>query len=193
MSQLPVPFAFLAATLLFSGPGSQGQGSTRPRANDFDFLLGDWAFTAQSKLYGDGHGLWTAVRLGDGEILDEFRVLGDNGATIYLARTLRVLNNFAGRWDLVGFHDHGGLRNTGIARRTNGEIQIEQRIHDDSGKAALLRIRYHSIEASRFSWTMDRSTDEGKTWTLNEQRIEAKRIGAAKPALALTDVKRLRR
>jgi len=44
----------------------------------------------------------------------------------------------------------------------------------------ILRIRYHDIRPDRFSWTADRSTDGGKTWVSPYQRIEARRIGAAR-------------
>jgi hypothetical protein len=48
------------------------------------------------------------------------------------------------------------------------------------------RIRYYNIQADRFSWTADRSTDGGKTWDAAHQTIEARRIGPARtiPALA---------
>jgi hypothetical protein len=51
---------------------------------DFDYLLGEWAFTSVSKEFGEGRGFWSAVRLAEGaEILDEYRVVGDNDETYY--------------------------------------------------------------------------------------------------------------
>src|SRR4029453_11781321 len=46
-------------------------------AGDFDYLLGDWQFTATSKEWGKGQGYWSAVRLAEGQILDEYRLVGD--------------------------------------------------------------------------------------------------------------------
>lgn len=46
---------------------------------DFDYLLGDWEFTSVSREHGPGQGYWSAVRLDDGQIVDEYRVVGDTG------------------------------------------------------------------------------------------------------------------
>src|SRR5919109_1504830 len=59
---------------------------------DFDYLLGDWEFTAESKEYGKFRGLWSAVRLDTGQILDEYRVVGDRGETFYVSSTVRNYN-----------------------------------------------------------------------------------------------------
>ena len=42
---------------------------------DFDYLLGDWEFTAVNRQYGTIRGVWSAVRLDDGQVLDEYRVV----------------------------------------------------------------------------------------------------------------------
>jgi hypothetical protein len=51
---------------------------------DFDYLLGDWEFTAVRKM-PDGpqkfRGYWSALRLDDGQVLDEYRVVSDEGET----------------------------------------------------------------------------------------------------------------
>src|SRR6266550_25483 len=69
---------------------------------DFDYLLGDWEFTTVSKEYGKGRGYWSAVRLATGQILDEFRIVGDHGETYYVTATLRAYNAALDRWELVG-------------------------------------------------------------------------------------------
>src|ERR1044072_5183922 len=56
---------------------------------DFDYLLGEWQFTTVSKEHGPGKGFWTAVRLETGQILDEFRIVGDNRETWYATSTAR--------------------------------------------------------------------------------------------------------
>src|SRR5436190_23218903 len=66
---------------------------------DFDYLLGDWEFTTVSKQYGKGRGYWSAVRLDTGPILDEFRIVGDNGETYYVTSTLRAYNAALDRWE----------------------------------------------------------------------------------------------
>jgi hypothetical protein len=39
---------------------------------DFDYLLGTWAFTSENREHGKTHGVWTAVKLPGGHVLDEF-------------------------------------------------------------------------------------------------------------------------
>ena len=71
---------------------SSGSATTRSAAemqklyadhkDDFDYLLGDWEFTGVNKIYGKLHGFWSAVRIEPGgQILDEYRVVGDRGET----------------------------------------------------------------------------------------------------------------
>jgi opacity protein-like surface antigen len=156
---------------------------------DFDYLLGDWEFTAVRKM-PDGpqkfRGYWSALRLDDGQVLDEYRVVSDEGETWYVTSTLRNYNVFMDRWELVGASSGTGLLDFGTARREGDEMKIEQTFGVASGEPSVLRIRYHDIQKDRFSWTADRSTDGGKTWVKDFQQIEARRIGPSRslPALA---------
>jgi hypothetical protein len=188
-------FAAVAAVLCFvpstgaqtSGPSPEEQRKAAYAAHqaDFDYLLGDWEFTAESKQYGKFNGRWSAVRLETGQILDEYRVLGGDGETIYVTSTVRSYNSAAGRWELIGMDRGGGLQDFGTAQRVGGEMHIEQRFGVAGGRPITLRIRYYNIQPDRFSWSADRSTDDGKTWTADFQRIEARRIGPARSLGAL--------
>jgi hypothetical protein len=144
---------------------------------DFDYLLGDWQFTADSKEHGKYGGYWSAVKLAEGQILDEFRVTGDKGETYYVTTSLRNYNKFADRWELIGADAGTGMQDFGTARRVGSEMHIEQKFAVASGQTAIMKIRYYNIEKDRFSWTGDRSTDGGKTWVKNHLQIEARRIG----------------
>jgi hypothetical protein len=154
---------------------------------DFDYLLGDWEFTSVSKEYGKGRGYWSAVRLGDGaDILDEYRVVGDNGDTYYVSATVRSYNAALDRWELISADKGRGLHDFGTARKSGDEMHIAQTFGVMSGKPALWRIRYYNIKPDSFSWTADRSFDDGKTWEKEHLTIETRRIGAARklPPLA---------
>jgi hypothetical protein len=156
---------------------------------DFDYLLGDWEFTGTRKTpNGDQkfRGVWSAARLADGQVLDEYRVVGDAGETWYVTTTLRNYNAFADRWELVGASPGQGLQDFGTAQKDGAEMRIEQRFGVASGSPHTWRIRYHGIQADRFSWTADRSTDGGSSWVKDHQQIEARRTGPARslPALA---------
>jgi hypothetical protein len=152
---------------------------------DFDYLLGDWEFTAESKEYGKFGGLWSAVRLDTGQILDEYRVTDEKGETIYVTSTLRNYNGALDRWELVGVHPGNGLQDIGTGRKVGNEIQIEQTFGATTDQPARWKIRYYNIGPDHFSWTADRSTDGGKTWVERHQTIEAKRIGPARSLGAL--------
>jgi hypothetical protein len=145
--------------------------------NEFDYLLGDWEFTGMNRQYGKIQGYWSAVRLNDGQILDEYRVAGDSGETYYVTTTLRNYNGALGRWELMGADAGTGLQDFGTGHRQGDEMRIEQTFGVARGTPSVWRIRYHDIRPDRFSWSADRSPDGGKTWQTNYQQIEARRIG----------------
>jgi hypothetical protein len=144
---------------------------------DFDYLLGDWEFSAASKRWGKFKGYWSAVRLAVGaQILDEFRPVDDQGND-YSSTTLRVYNAYLDQWELVTAGIDTGLQDLGTARRVGSEMHIEQKFGVMSDDPSLWRIRYYNIQQDRFSWTADRSVDGGKTWEKDHLQIEARRIG----------------
>lgn len=168
--------ALLAAAPLFA----------QSHDKDFDYLLGDWEFTADSKQYGKFSGFWSAVRVGDGgPILDEYRAVAGDGSN-YVTRTLRAYNGRRNQWELVSTDGASGLQNFGTGHREGDEMRIEQKFGVGTATPSIWRIRYYNIQPDRFSWAADRSADDGKTWVTNFQRIEARRIGSAHAATALT-------
>ncbi len=154
---------------------------------DFDYLLGDWQFTADHKQYGKFGGYWSAVRLAnEGQILDEFRVVGDSGQTHDLSSTLRAYDAQHDRWDLVSVGSPNGLQDTGTGERVGNEVHIEQTFGVGWPNPSTLRIRYYDIGPDHFSWNADRSTDGGKTWVQDFFHIEATRIGPPRAVAPLT-------
>jgi hypothetical protein len=181
---------FFGTSLIFSMALGSLPGQTNPKRTpeqlkalyadhqgDFDYLLGDWEFTAESRQYGKFRGYWSAVRLENGSILDEYRIVDDNGESVYATTTIRAYNAPADRWELIGMDGAGGLQDFGTGQRTNSEMHIEQKFGVANGSPSMMRIRYYDIQPDRFSWTADRSTDDGKTWVERFQQIEARRIG----------------
>jgi hypothetical protein len=157
---------------------------------DFDYLLGDWEFTSDSKEFGKGRGFWSAVRLDEGQILDEYRVVGDEGETYYVTSTLRNYNKVLDRWELIGADAGGGLQDFGTGRKVGSEIHIEQKFGVMSDRPSIWRIRYYNIQPDRFSWTAERSIDGGKTWEKNHLQIEARRIGPPRSLGALAPARK---
>jgi hypothetical protein len=127
--------------------------------------------------------------LPQGQILDEFRALGEDRQTVYLTTTIRAYNAAADRWELVGMEEGNGLQDVGTGRRVGDEVHIEQRFGVAGPHPIARRIRYHNIRPDSFSWASDRSPDGGKTWVKDDLLIEAKRIGPSRSQEPLTRVK----
>lgn len=155
---------------------------------DFDYLLGDWTFVNTNKQYGKTNGRWSCVKTATGQLLDEYRLVDDKGATFYVTATIRNYNSQADRWELIGMDSQNGLQDFGTAQKVGSEMHIEQRFGVAGGTPNTLRIRYYNIKSDSFSWAADRSDDGGKTWTKDAILIEAKRVGPPRtlPALAAT-------
>jgi hypothetical protein len=187
-SLLPNWAATLLASLVVIAPPVSSQTAQRTpeqikasfdaHQGDFDYLLGDWEFSAEDHQYGKLRGYWSALRLPEGAlVLDEYRIVGDSGETYYMTNTMRAYNAVLDRWELISTEAGNGLQNFGTARREGGEMHIEQRFGVGSPNPSLWRIRYYNIGADHFSWVGDRSADDGKTWVTNYLKIEARRIG----------------
>lgn len=161
----------------------------KAHAGDFDYLLGDWQFTGKSKEWGPFAGVWSAVRLPQGQILDEYRILGDKHETVYVTTTIRAYNAAADRWELVGMEEGNGLLDVGTGRRVGAEVHIEQKFDVTAANPIERRIRYYNIRADGFSWMSDRSPDGGRTWIKDDLLIEARRIGPPRSQGPLTAVK----
>lgn len=176
----------IPATSAAQATSEEMQARWEAHKGDFDYLLGDWEFTAQSQQFGQFHGVWSAVRLPGGQIMDEYRVVGDSGETFYVTTTIRSYNAALDRWELVGMDGGSGLQDTGTGERRGSEVFIEQSFGVAAGNPARMRIHYYAIEPDRFSWSADRSSDGGKTWIPRFQTIEARRIGPARESDPLT-------
>jgi hypothetical protein len=156
----------------------QIQASFEAHKGEFDYLLGDWEFTGTNQQYGKLRGYWSAVRLDEGQILDEYRVVGDEGETYYVTTTLRNYNGALDRWELVGADGGTGLQDIGTGHSEAGEMRIEQTFGVAAGTPSRWRIRYSDIRPDRFSWTADRSPDGGMGQGLSAARGSPPRAGA---------------
>src|SRR5260370_21682578 len=84
-------------TTLLSAQTSPLQRAFDAHKGEFDYLLGDWEFSVTNPQYGTNRGYWSAVRLADGQILDEHPVLGGHRQTYYVTTPLRNHNRAAHR------------------------------------------------------------------------------------------------
>ena len=197
MKHLPVVAGFVLLILAAAPLSAQADSKRTPEQmkalcgahkSDFDYLLGDWEFTAKSREHGKFAGRWSAVRLETGQILDEYRVIGNRGETYYVTSTIRSYNAAADRWELIGMDGGNGLQDFGTGQRIGSEVHIEQKFGVVSGKPTILKIRYYDIHPDRFSWVADSSNDGGQTWEKGSQRIAARRIGPSRSMGPLTPI-----
>src|SRR5262245_3816062 len=165
--------------------GEQIQASFQAHKDEFDYLLGDWEFTGDSKQFGKFRGYWSALKPAEGQILDEYRVVGDDGETFFVLTTLRNFNGAQDRWELVGAAAGQGLLDFGTGKMVGAEMHIEQAFGVAIGTTHISRIRYYNIRPDGFSWVQDRSTDGGKTWVKDNSKLEARRIGPRRTLGAL--------
>src|ERR1700704_1235511 len=105
---------------------------------DFDYLLGDWTFVNTNKQYGKTNGRWSCVKTATGQLLDEYRLVDDKGATFYVTATIRNYNAVADRWELIGMDDRNGLQDFGTAQRVGGEMRIEQKFGVSGGNPTMM-------------------------------------------------------
>lgn len=148
--------------------------------HDFDFMLGKWEFTAESKVPGvppKYHGRWTAERTGDATLVeDDFTALDDQGNRVYLGVTLRAFDAKAKRWttafvEPVRYREGPAAKwSLGTAWREGSEVR--EASLDEQNRA---RAHFFDIAPDHFNWSMDRSADGGKTWITDFLRVQARR------------------
>ena len=155
----------------------QMQASYDAHKGDFDYLLGDWEFSAESRDL-ELPGYWSACtsrwRSNSSTSIESWATRARRS---HVTSTLRNYNKVLDRWELVGMDAENGLQDVGTGGRVGAEIHIEQRSGVMSDRPSTWKIRYYDIQPDRFSWIADRSTDGGKTWQAKHQTIDARRIG----------------
>jgi hypothetical protein len=169
-------------------PVNQRLALFQQHQGDFDYLLGDWGFTGVRKRANAPdqklHGYMSAACFPKGPtILLQDRLLNDDGSTFFESSTLIVYNAGLDQWELASIGDDGpgvGLQDRGVAHKDAGEMHIEQRFGSMSPKPTIWRIRHYDIAPDHYSLSADRSTDDGRTWQANYERIELRRIGPAR-------------
>jgi hypothetical protein len=143
--------------------------SVPPEGSQFDFLIGTWNLQVQPNIPNvppKVSGKWTAQKSADGYmIVDEYRLFDDAGNTAYLGETYRVYNPQSKEWEFRYVEPYRGTWHEGTGRMENGEMHLLQKTVRPDGSESLLKIRYFNISDNHFSWSSERSSDGGKTWT----------------------------
>lgn len=157
-------------------------------ATDFDFLVGTWHFTFQSRR-SDGTfnpsfvGHWFVSKR-DSErytadqkpvetalVEDQWRPDDADAASSAGTYTYRAFSSQRHLWAIQGINTYAAEWEPGLAWGDGENRYLMQ--HYGS---AIERIRYFAITSTSFLWRADRSVDGGKTWLLDNWTMQATRI-----------------
>jgi hypothetical protein len=163
------PGELLPDTLGANLSGAPGTGSP----TDFDFLVGEWSFTFQSRV-GTGWGpqtpgTWIVRKIRGGLVVEDVWTLGE---TQDPTLSWRVFNPARKLWEMQGLKAQRGSWDPGVAWGAGDERYVLQTF----AGITQARIKYYRIKPDRFSWRADASTDGGKTWIRDVWILEARRV-----------------
>ncbi len=157
-------------------------------ATDFDFLVGTWHYTFQSRT-PDGKftptftGHWFASKrdseryTNDGKdvetalVEDQWRPDDPSASASTGTYTYRAFSSQRHLWTIQGINTYVADWEPGLAWGDATNRYLVQHYG-----AAIERIRYFAITLTQFLWRADRSTDGGRTWMLDHWTMQATRI-----------------
>lgn len=180
---------FVGASTARAQHGGPQPVRTVPReAAQFNFLVGQWdlevkpaATTFAQKIHGTPKlvGTWKAWRALDGfGVEDESRITDRSGNPMSLSHAIRYYDANAKKWRTSSIDVYRGVFSSSVAEWRGTEMVASSQGTDGDGKPYLSRGTYSNITPSSFRFTQERSTDNGKTWSLN-LTIDAKRASAS--------------
>ena len=164
-------------------------GNANPEApselSQFAFLIGKWRCDARIKgedgTWQPYQATWVGPYILDGQVIaDEYRMTDQTGEVIVHGMNfrsysiekktwvMRWLNGTGSFWLELGPETLGGVRVT--------PKNITFNFVDTFAPDALTRVTFSNISESRFTWSCERSLDQGKTWA-QFMVIEAHRTG----------------
>ena len=147
---------------------------------DFDFLIGTWSFTFQSR-NRDGSftpsftGHWVFAKKetgGQGVLLEDHWRPDDPSATWDAGTwTYRAYNPNRKLWEMQGINTNVGAWQPGLMWSVGND-----RVLTEWYGPMLVRFKYFAIQADKFLWRADATFDRGKTWIRDYWTMEARRI-----------------
>ena len=178
--------------------GAQRSGAVAPsptvapkEGSQFDFLIGQWevvttplAKTLGQKIHGVQKlpGVWKAWRALDGwGIEDELRLTDASGNPRLLTHTVRFFDSKARKWNLSTIDIYQGIVTASSAELKGKAMIVSSQGKEGDGGAYLSRGSFTNITAQTFMYRLDRSYDNGKSWTEGFATIEARRTAAMAP------------
>ena len=152
----------------------------RSEPEDYDFLLGVWAFTFQARNQDGsfsppftGHWVFSKKQTGGQGVLIEDHWRPDDAASTWDAGTwtYRSYNPERGIWEMQGINTRIGAFQPGLMWSAG-----DDRLLIEWYGPMLVRFRYFAIEPDRFLWRADATFDRGETWIRDYWTMETRRI-----------------
>ncbi|MBA2627179.1 MAG: hypothetical protein H0U85_04150 [Gemmatimonadales bacterium] len=149
-------------------------------ATDYDFLIGSWSFTFQSRNRDGtftapftGHWVFTKKLTGGQGVLLEDHWRPDDPTSTWDAGTwtYRAYNPERKLWEMEGINTARGAWQPGLMW-TAGDSRPLIEWYGPT----LVRFRYFAIQADKFLWRADATFDRGRTWIRDYWTMEAHRI-----------------
>ena len=154
--------------------------TARSEATDYDFLVGTWAFTFQSRSQNGafnpsytGHWVFTKKATGGRGVLIEDHFRPDDATSTWDAGTwtYRAYNPQRKLWEMEGISTSNGAWQPGLMWSAGPD-----RLLTEWYGSMLVRLRYFAITADKFLWRADATFDRGKTWIRDYWTMEVHRI-----------------
>ena len=136
-------------------------------AQAFDFLVGEWEIEMLVMPQGASAGrraVSLVHRILDGAaLLDEIRHLDDSGEVNFRGASFRTYVPESDRWYVVWVMANVEGYSELSAQVVDGEVRTTGQGRDPGGKL-VERGSYHDISPDGYSFTLDRSYNDGETW-----------------------------
>jgi hypothetical protein len=139
--------------------------------SQFAFLIGKWkcdvTITEPDGRKSTYNAIWTGRYMLDGyAISDEFRMTDESGRLVMLGSNFRTYDPDSESWEMKWYEALGSTWREMSPRRL-GNVQFTDSTisYKTWFKPGIIhRITFSEICEDQFTWTIDSSTDNGKTW-----------------------------
>ena len=139
-----------------------------PRSRRFDFWIGDWQLTGTNGGQPAGENLIT--RQDEGCVIHE-RYTTSYG---YSGQSLNFYDPVVDKWRQVWVDTSGNVIDY-VGDLVDGEMRMEGTAHQRDGSTQLSRVTFTPNPDGTVRQFMERSTDDGETWTVAFDAVYSKK------------------
>ena len=136
--------------------------NTKPCTTDegrqFDFWIGEWDASWEG-----GKGVNNVSKILDGCVI--FEEFDASFSSKLVGKSVSVYNPRAGNWQQTWVDNSGGYLD--FIGKWEEDKMILSRSVDIKGVITMQRMIWYNISQDKFDWNWEKSTDNGKTWTVS--------------------------